>query len=170
MLWVITKLITNASKRPEMINPLSIEKLKGVQLINRHAVITEATSPAIDAGRFLTNTASSGSGTVITVDDAGYFFDGFDIVDGDSIQLEGQTQTARITNVNYATNTLTLATSLTWTSGQGVSLPYEGSAPDIGAYEYTDSDDGGDEKISIIYQKEIAGLLYSKYIINDCLI
>ncbi|NIO22883.1 MAG: hypothetical protein GTN38_02550 [Candidatus Aenigmarchaeota archaeon] len=93
-------------------------------------------SPCIDAGGWLTATRSAGSGTNIPVQDAGYFTDGFGIVEGDLIQLEGQSITARITNVNYDTNTLTVDRSLTWTSGQGVSLSYSGSAPDIGVYEF----------------------------------
>ncbi|NIP40931.1 MAG: DUF1565 domain-containing protein [Candidatus Aenigmarchaeota archaeon] len=93
-------------------------------------------SPCIDAGGWLTATRSAGSGTNIPVQDASYFMDGFGIVEGDLIQLQGQSQTARITNVDYSTNTITVNTPLTWTSGQGVSLSYSGSAPDIGAYEY----------------------------------
>jgi hypothetical protein len=97
----------------------------------------QADSPLIDAGTFLTTTTSSGSGTVMTVEDASYFIDGYGIVEGDLIQLEGQTQIARITNVDYDNNILTLDTSLTWAAGQGVSLPYSGNAPDIGAYEFS---------------------------------
>ncbi len=96
-----------------------------------------STSPVINTGAFLTTTMNSGSGTSIPVDDASYFMDGWGIIEGDEIQLQGQTQTARITNVNYDTNTITIDRSLTWNSGQGISLPYSGSAPDIGAYEYT---------------------------------
>jgi hypothetical protein len=70
------------------------------------------------------------------VDDARIFVDGFGIADGDLIQLEGQTQTARITSINYSTRVLTLDRSLTWTNGQGVSVPYSGSAPDMGAFEH----------------------------------
>jgi hypothetical protein len=95
-----------------------------------------STSPAIDAGVFLTTTTSSGSGTEIQVADAGYFIDGYGIVEGDVIQLQGQTAKARIVSIDYATNTMTIDTPLSWTSGLGVSLPYEGAAPDIGAYEY----------------------------------
>jgi hypothetical protein len=92
-------------------------------------------SPAIDAGVFLTTTVGAGSGTTMLVADAGFFIDGFGIVDGDRIQLEGQTDTARIVAVDYGANQLTLDASLSWTAGQGVSLPYAGAAPDIGAYE-----------------------------------
>ena len=106
-------------------------------------------SPAIDAAGFLTTiTSVSGSGTSFAVADANYFFDGWGMsaitsasITGDTIQLAGQTQRAKITNVNYSTNTITVDTSLTWTNGQGITLAYEGSAPDIGAYEYVS---GGD--------------------------
>jgi hypothetical protein len=103
----------------------------------------QSDSPCIDNGGFLTViTSSTGSGTTFTVDDAGYFMDGWGIVDGDTIQLEGQTQTAQITNVNYDTNIITVDISLTWNQGQGISLAYEGSAPDAGAYEYMESGQG----------------------------
>jgi hypothetical protein len=55
---------------------------------------------------------------------------------GDTINLVGQTQRVQITNINYATNTITVNSPLSWTQGQGVGLSYEGSAPDKGAYEY----------------------------------
>lgn len=97
------------------------------------------TSPAINRGIFLTKTRSSGTGTQISVDDATYFFDGYGIVAGDTVQLEGQTQTAKIISVDYDNNILTVDKSLSWYSGQGISLPYSGSNPDIGAYEFTDT-------------------------------
>lgn len=96
----------------------------------------QSTSRAINAGTFLTTATSSGSGTQLPVADAKLFVDGFGVAEGDLIQLQGQTQTARITSINDATNTLTLDRALTWTSGQGVSLPYSGSAPDLGAFEF----------------------------------
>ena len=96
-------------------------------------------SPSIDAGGFLTTTISSDSGNSIRVKDVIYFCDGYGITQGDLIQLEGQTQTVRITNVDYKNNILTIDGPLTWTKGQGVSLPYFGSAPDIGAFEYSSS-------------------------------
>ena len=101
----------------------------------------QAASPLIDKGVFLTSTTSAGSGTVIPVVDAGYFIDGYGIVPGDTIQFQGQTQTARITSVDYTNNRLTVDTPLTWTLGLGVSMPYNGSAPEVGAYEYADAAD-----------------------------
>ena len=101
-----------------------------------------AGSPCIDSGTYLTTIVSAGgSGTSFQVADAGYFMDGWGIsgVLGDEIQLFGTAQKARITTVDYAANTLTLDKSLTWTQNQGVCLAYEGSAPDIGAFEYGSS-------------------------------
>ena len=94
----------------------------------------KANSPAIDSGVFLTKTIGSGSGTTMTVADAEMFFDGFGITLGDEIQLAGQTQRARITSITG--NTLTLNHALTWSSGVGVSLSYEGASPDAGAIEF----------------------------------
>jgi len=93
-------------------------------------------SPCIDAGTWLTYTASSGSGNQIQVEDASYFCDGFGIITGDLIQLQGQLQTYRITSINYSTNTINVNESLSWSSGQGISLPYSGNFPDMGVYEY----------------------------------
>lgn len=98
-------------------------------------------SPAIQSGDWLTTITSgsgSGSGTNLTVADAGYFYDGWGIPGevGDEIQLQGQTTTARITAVDYTTQTITLNSSMTWTNGQGVALIYNGSAPDVGAFEF----------------------------------
>jgi len=85
----------------------------------------------------LTKTVSSGSGTSLIVADVRYFSDGFGLIPGDLIQLEGQTQTARVTAINYSTNTLTLDRSLSWSANQGVAYVYTGTRPDIGAYEYS---------------------------------
>ena len=94
-------------------------------------------SGAIDKGAWLTTiTSSSGSGYIFTVEDADYFMDGWGIIEGDLIQLEGSTKRVQITSVDYTTEEITVDESITWTQRQGVSLSYEGSAPDIGAYEY----------------------------------
>ena len=57
------------------------------------------------------------------------------IVQGEQIQLQWSTQRARITGINYQTQSVTVDTNLTWTQNQGVALSYEGSAPDAGAFE-----------------------------------
>ncbi|MCH8215233.1 MAG: right-handed parallel beta-helix repeat-containing protein, partial [Planctomycetes bacterium] len=103
-----------------------------------HDFRIQETSPMIDAGAYLTGTVESGSGTSMPVEDVTYFYDGFGIAGemGDSIQLNGQAQTARIIDIDYDRNSLKLDSSLSWSAGQGVSLAYSGSAPDLGAYEY----------------------------------
>ena len=97
-------------------------------------------SSCIDSGAFLTKTKGSGKGTVIQVEDAHYFMDGWGMeemgVFGDVIQLEGQTQRAGITDVDYRNNIITVDQSLTWDDNQGIGLAYSGSSPDIGAFEY----------------------------------
>ena len=93
-------------------------------------------SPCIDAGTWLARTTSDGSGTTLTVDNALYFSDGNQIVEGDTIQLQGQTATSTVTYNDFANNTLYLSSPLTWSKNQGVSLPYSGSAPDQGAFEW----------------------------------
>jgi hypothetical protein len=93
-------------------------------------------SPTIDVGTFLTTTVSAGSGTSLTVADAGFFMDGFGLLAGDMIQV-GSNSPVQITAVNYETNTITVAQSISWSNGQGVSLPYSGARPDMGAHEYT---------------------------------
>jgi hypothetical protein len=98
----------------------------------------ESNSPCKDAGTYLTTvTSPSGSGSAFQVVDAGYFMDGWGItgVQGDEIQLFGSAQRARITALDYSTNMITVDRILTWTQNQGISLSYEGEAPDAGAYE-----------------------------------
>lgn len=94
-------------------------------------------STLIDAGQHLTVTVGAGTNsTSMTVADAGYFCDGFGIpqLQGDEI-MTASGETARITAINYGTNVLTLDTAISWSAGEGVSQPFTGSAPDIGARE-----------------------------------
>jgi hypothetical protein len=94
-------------------------------------------SSCIDRGGYLTTiTSASGSGSQFQVDDAGYFMDGWGVIDGDEIQLQDSTQRARILNIDYDTHTIEIDGIMTWTRNQGVSLSYRGNAPDLGAYEY----------------------------------
>ncbi len=107
-----------------------------------HDFRLKSNSPMIDAGGFLTCTKGSGNNSsIIIVKDATYFMDGWDLIAGDSIQLEGSIQTARITNVDYTNNIITVDSPLTWDDNQGVSLVYKGSAPDIGESEYVSGAD-----------------------------
>ncbi|MGC8495328.1 MAG: right-handed parallel beta-helix repeat-containing protein, partial [Syntrophobacteraceae bacterium] len=92
-----------------------------------------ASSPAADSGDFLAVATSSGSGKTIPVTDAGFFTDGFGVAAGDTIQI-GNT-TAAITSIDYGKNTLTLDRALTWSKNEGISFPYSGIRPNIGAYQ-----------------------------------
>lgn len=92
-------------------------------------------SPAINTGDFLTRTTGSGSGNVITVLDAGYFTNGFGVVPGDSIKV-GANSPITVTEVDYTKKTVAVDKNISWSKGDGVSYPYSGSTPDLGAYEY----------------------------------
>lgn len=95
----------------------------------------QAGSTLTGGGAFLTVTAGSATNaTIMHVLDAGFFFDGFGIEGevGDLIQLEGQTNRSRVVHIDYDAMIITLDQPLSWQVGQGVSLPYSGSAPDIG--------------------------------------
>jgi len=101
-------------------------------------------SPCIDTGAWLTLTNGTGSAsTTLIVDDASYFCDGWNIITGDTIQIDGDATTAVITSINYGTDTITIDTALTWGDGVGVALAYNGTDPDMGAHEY----DGGDPPV-----------------------
>jgi hypothetical protein len=96
-----------------------------------------ADSPMIDAGVFLTNTANVGlNSKVMKVADSGWFTDGFGIVAGDVIQLDGQLDRAIILSIDHNTKELILDKALTWHKGQGVGPLYHNKRPDIGAFEF----------------------------------
>jgi len=112
----------------------------------------QAGSPAIAAGTHLTTVAAgdSGSGTSLVVSDAAYFQDGYGLsnaystVNGDCIAVGTASNHVCVTAVNYTTNTLTLASSISRSVGQGVYLYSKsdgmqvltGSVPDLGAHPY----------------------------------
>src|SRR5690606_18339626 len=81
-----------------------------------------------------THTRREGSGRTIPLRDAGYFADGFSLVDGDRIRIDGG-ETLTIVGVDYADNSITVSRSTSWSEGAAVSLDYHGAAPDIGARE-----------------------------------
>ncbi len=106
----------------------------------------ESESPAKDQGAWLTTiTSPSGQGSSFEVVDANYFMDGWGIITGDRIQLEGQVVVAMIQSVDTLTQRITVDRSLSFTTGQGVALAYAGAAPELGAYEIPDeAPPGGD--------------------------
>ena len=97
-----------------------------------------ANSRQIDQGDFITKTRSSGSGTLLPVKDASWFYDGFSIPGelGDRIRIEDRKGTAIILSIDSDTNTLMLSSPLAWGRHDGVHLNYSGNAPDIGAFEF----------------------------------
>lgn len=110
-----------------------------------------------DAGTWLTTiTSATGSGTSFVVSDALWFHDGFGIVSGTKIRLEGKKTSVTITDVNYGTNTITVDGAVSWTVGDGVALEFFGLAPDAGFYEHIEgglSDYLEDELIDHVFKK-----------------
>jgi parallel beta-helix repeat protein len=92
-------------------------------------------SPGIDAGGLLTQATSSGSGRVIQVLDASYFTNGLAIVRGDRIQV-GSNNPVEVEDVDYEKKILTIDKNISWNMGDGISYPFSGRRPDIGAFEY----------------------------------
>jgi hypothetical protein len=99
-------------------------------------------SPAVDSASPLTTTTSSGTGTQIVVQDAGYFVDGWGSGLGDLIRV-GTNAPVRIASIDYETNTITVDRNISWNSGDRVNYAYLGSNPDRGAYEYGTSREFG---------------------------
>jgi hypothetical protein len=93
-------------------------------------------SAGVNQGAFLTTTKSGGTSARVPVNDRRYFSDGFGLVPGDLVQFKGSLERIRIVDIDEAASTLVLARSVTFTSGQGIALAYEGSAPDAGAREF----------------------------------
>jgi len=92
-------------------------------------------SPAIDFGEALSFTSSGGTGSNIPVDYSGYFFDGYGIIDGDSISVDGQL--AKIISIPND-STITVDQSITWASNSPVSYLFTSVAPDLGWKEQTE--------------------------------
>src|SRR5262249_32684534 len=116
------------------VNGRAGDNLQFVNIANRDFQL-EATSPLVDKGGALTTATSAGAtSTTLTVADAGYFHDGWGLIGGDQIKIGGNPPVT-IQRIDYGTNTITLAQPQSWASGAGVSLPYNGNAPDMGALE-----------------------------------
>jgi len=95
-----------------------------------------AGSPGVNQAAFLTTTKAAGTSARVPVNDRRFFSDGFGLVLGDMVQLKGSLERIRVVDVDEAASTLVLAKSVTFTSGQGIALAYEGSSPDNGAREF----------------------------------
>ncbi len=95
-------------------------------------------SPAIDSGSWLSIIISdSGFGTTFVVEDALWFYDGWNIhgETGDVVRTESGRR-ATITAIDYYTNSITVDQTINWTQGEGIALDYQGTKPDIGAFEH----------------------------------
>lgn len=103
-------------------------------------------SPLRDGGQPLTKALGQGNGNVLSVENAGYFYDGFGIRGevGDTVAIGAERQLAVVLKVDRVQNTLTLDRAVSWQEGDPVSLPWSGTAPDIGAYEH-----GLDGRVSV---------------------
>jgi hypothetical protein len=94
-------------------------------------------SHAIDAGRPLSVvTSAAGNGRSFTVEEAGFFIDGHNLVLGDLIRV-GADAVTRVVKVDHGTNTLTVSPPITWRQGDSVVLAYQDARPDIGAFEFS---------------------------------
>lgn len=111
----LTELFVDAAKRNFSLNPAS---------------------PAIDAGVPLTRTTGAGSGTRVPVKETVYFYDGYGLSPGDLVKI-GNNPPVRVIAVEEAAEILVVDAPINWKAGDGVSLPYEGAAPDIGAVEFS---------------------------------
>ena len=104
--------------------------------------LLDQTSPCIDRGTCLTVTRESGIGMSVQVDDARYFIDGFDLITGDGIQI-GANPIVHIVEVDYEDDLLMVDQVISFDEGDTVSYPFEGSAPDMGAFEHVSSSSVG---------------------------
>jgi len=97
----------------------------------------QAGSAALNAGTPLTATTAAGTSDVLPVQDARPFYDGFGIPGevGDLVFIGPKKLAARVVQTDRERNTLKLDRKMTFKAGEAVTLPYAGSAPDIGAYE-----------------------------------
>ncbi len=88
-------------------------------------------TPGSGAAVPLTTTARSGTASnQLAVRDARYFCNGYGVIPGDRIKVDGAE--AVVTAVNYAQNVLVLDRALSWEQDARVDYYYAGTAPSIG--------------------------------------
>lgn len=97
-----------------------------------------ADSVVIDAGVPLATVVADSEGDVLRVSDARPFYDGFGIPGetGDALMIGPAKIPARVLRADIAAGVLQLDRAVSARRGDGVSLPYSGAAPDLGAYEF----------------------------------
>ncbi|MEW6515377.1 MAG: T9SS type A sorting domain-containing protein [candidate division FCPU426 bacterium] len=95
-----------------------------------------SSSNCLNAGQAMTTVNSaSGSGTVISVADAGFFTDGQGLIEGDVIKV-GAGSPVAIASIDFAANSITVQAAISWNTGDPVVLGYQAATPAIGAFEY----------------------------------
>ncbi len=94
-------------------------------------------SPAIDGGIELTTTrtASATASTRVPVVRAAFFHDSWDGLIAPDWIVVGSNPAVQVVSIDDASNVITVATPITWAAGDPVNLPFQGSAPDNGAFE-----------------------------------
>lgn len=103
-----------------------------------HDFTLQKTSGLIESGVFLTTvSADVTNSNFLNVVDAYYFYDGFGIDGelGDTIRIEGIDEKLQIVDINYDTKVIELDQSISWSIGDGVSMYFEGTKPNVGLYE-----------------------------------
>jgi len=98
-----------------------------------------SSSPAIGAGTHLAHTTAAGTSSSVPVDDPYFFANGFGLIPGDVVKI-GHNGPVAVTAVNYQSGVLTVGSEVTFNHGDAVDLAnFDGSAPDMGAFEYSSS-------------------------------
>lgn len=151
---------------PDISDPMELNFVKG-RWAGKPDLSLQFDSPVINEAVNLTQSMGSGSNsTTLLVDDAKYFQDGTWGSDlaraalcADWIAIGTVDNIVEIESINYNTNTITLASAMTWPDDAPVWLYKKsnddvvlyGSGPDYGAYEYVenDKDDSSDDDVNV---------------------
>ena len=66
---------------------------------------------------------------------ASFFHDSYDGLIAPDWVVVGSNAAVQVVSIDDAANEITVATPISWSAGDPVNLPYEGAAPDNGAFE-----------------------------------
>jgi hypothetical protein len=142
---------------PDVTNPTSqnlFSSYTGYARMPLPNLTLQSSSRAIDAGTYLTQANGSGtSSTSLVVSDAMYFQDGTwgsdltrkaGTMQADWIAIGAVNNIVQISSINYSTNTITLASPISWNNNAPIWLYKKsdgarvlfGAAPDLGASEF----------------------------------
>jgi parallel beta-helix repeat protein len=91
----------------------------------------QSTSPLIGKGAILARTTKAGTGNTVSITDASYFSDGFEIGNGDAVVIGGSP--ANIVAVDYSNHLIRIDRIIKWDKNDAVSFPFVGAAPHMGA-------------------------------------